>query len=45
MKTLVIGLLLGLVVLTCGCECVGGFGRDLQQAGHWIEHTADQARK
>ena len=37
-KFLVLVLLLTLIVT--GCECVGGFGRDLQQAGNWIEHNS-----
>jgi predicted small secreted protein len=23
-----------------GCECISGFGRDLQKAGSWLERNA-----
>ena len=26
-------------LLISGCECVSGFGRDLQKAGSWIERN------
>jgi predicted small secreted protein len=27
-------------LLLAGCECIGGFGRDLQKAGSWLEHRS-----
>lgn len=31
--------LLLLVLFISGCECVSGFGRDLQKAGSWLERN------
>lgn len=25
-----------------GCECMSGFGRDMQKAGSWIERSSDR---
>ncbi|MDA3903012.1 MAG: hypothetical protein PF441_06140 [Desulfuromusa sp.] len=36
-KLLVLILLSTLFI--AGCECVSGFGRDLQKAGSWIERN------
>ena len=33
-------LLLLSTLFISGCECVSGFGRDLQKAGGWIERNA-----
>jgi len=42
MKRLIaLGLLTLLLTLT-GCECLSGFGRDMQKAGDWVEHEADK---
>ncbi|MFK5926807.1 MAG: hypothetical protein QM483_09270 [Desulfuromusa sp.] len=38
MRVLIILLLL-LTLFISGCECVSGFGRDLQKAGSWIERN------
>jgi predicted small secreted protein len=38
-KKLFVLILLTTLFVT-GCECVGGFGRDLQQAGNWLEHKS-----
>ena len=36
--------LLALILLAtlfiAGCECIGGFGRDLQKTGNWLEHRS-----
>ncbi|MCD6526013.1 MAG: hypothetical protein J7K75_03365 [Desulfuromonas sp.] len=45
MKRLVAALLLIVIVLLSGCECIGGFGRDVQNAGHWLEDTSERVRK
>ncbi len=36
-------LLLVLLLFIAGCECMSGFGRDIQKAGNWIERSADRA--
>lgn len=41
-KKLLILLLISLLFIS-GCECIGGFGRDMQKAGSWIERNADRA--
>jgi len=41
-KRLSILLLISLFFLS-GCECISGFGRDMQKAGNWIERNADRA--
>lgn len=33
-------LLLLATLFLSGCECVSGFGRDLQKAGSWIERNS-----
>lgn len=33
-------LLLIVVLFLSGCECMSGFGRDLQKTGSWIERNA-----
>ncbi|WP_321368440.1 hypothetical protein [uncultured Desulfuromusa sp.] len=38
MRILMILLLLSTLFIS-GCECVSGFGRDLQKAGSWIERN------
>jgi predicted small secreted protein len=38
-KTLILIMLSTLFI--SGCGCIGGFGRDLQTAGSWLERTAD----
>ncbi|MBF0644531.1 hypothetical protein [Desulfuromonas acetoxidans] len=45
MKTLIASLLLILVLTLTGCECIGGLGRDIQYAGHWLEDTSESVRK
>lgn len=37
-------LLLALLLLT-GCNCMSGFGRDLQNFGQWIERKSDTGRQ
>lgn len=37
-RTLLILLLISLLFLS-GCECISGFGRDLQKAGSWLERN------
>lgn len=32
-------LLLAMLFLS-GCECISGFGRDLQKAGSWLERNS-----
>lgn len=32
-------LILLATLFIAGCECVNGFGRDLQKAGSWIERN------
>jgi len=42
MKRLIaLGLLILMLALT-GCECMSGFGRDMQKAGDWVEKEADK---
>lgn len=31
-------------LLLAGCECLSGFGRDLQKAGEWVEKKAEESR-
>jgi predicted small secreted protein len=38
MRILVILLLLAILFIS-GCQCINGFGRDLQKAGSWIERN------
>ena len=45
MKRMLAFVMLGLVLLLTGCECMGGLGRDIQYSGKWIEDTADGMRK
>jgi predicted small secreted protein len=45
MRSLIALLLLGIVLFLTGCECVGGLGRDIQYAGHWLEDTSERVRK
>ena len=35
-RTIVVLILLSTLFIS-GCECVSGFGRDLQKAGSWLE--------
>ena len=35
-------LLLILTLFLAGCECISGFGRDLQKTGSWIERNASK---
>ena len=37
-RRLLILLLISLLFLS-GCECISGFGRDLQKAGSWLERN------
>ena len=41
MMRIFILLLLLATLFVSGCQCISGFGRDLQSAGSWIERTAD----
>ena len=43
MKKLVV-ILTGLALLLAGCETFRGFGRDMQNAGDWIERKAEEAK-
>lgn len=45
MKRMMVFMMLGLLLLLAGCECMGGLGRDIQYSGKWIEDTADGMRK
>nr|WP_320115144.1 entericidin EcnA/B family protein [uncultured Desulfuromonas sp.] len=45
MKSLIAILLLILMLTLAGCECIGGLGRDIQYAGHWLEDTSERVRK
>jgi len=38
MRILMILLLLSILFIS-GCQCISGFGRDLQKAGSWIERN------
>ena len=38
-RMILVLILLSTLFLT-GCECVSGFGRDLQKAGSWIERNS-----
>ena len=38
-RTFLILLLLSTLFIS-GCECVAGFGRDLQKAGSWLERNS-----
>lgn len=40
MKRMMVFVMLGLMLLMAGCECMGGLGRDIQHSGKWIEDTA-----
>jgi predicted small secreted protein len=35
-------LLLASLVFISGCECISGFGRDMQKAGSWVERNANR---
>jgi predicted small secreted protein len=37
-RTILVLLLLSTLFIS-GCECVSGFGRDLQKAGSWLERN------
>lgn len=37
-RKLLILLLISLLFIS-GCECISGFGRDLQKAGSWLERN------
>jgi len=39
MRKLLVLILLSTLFLS-GCECIGGFGRDLQKTGSWIERNS-----
>ena len=45
MKRMMVFMMLRLLLLLAGCECMGGLGRDIQHSGKWIEDTADGVRK
>jgi len=38
-RTILILILLSTLFIS-GCECIGGFGRDLQKAGSWLERNS-----
>jgi len=40
-RVLALTMILALLALT-GCECLSGFGRDVQKAGNWVEKEADK---
>lgn len=42
-KTLALFLVTALLFLA-GCECISGFGRDMQKAGNWVEKKADEQK-
>lgn len=44
LKNIAILLLLLFVLGLCGCECIGGFGRDVQKTGKWIEDSSNKVR-
>lgn len=33
-------LLLFVSLFATGCECIGGFGRDVQKSGEWMEEQS-----
>ena len=37
-RTILVLLLLSTLFIS-GCECISGFGRDLQKAGSWLERN------
>lgn len=41
MKRCVVLVVLGLLLLLSGCECMSGLGRDIQHGGQWLEKTAN----
>jgi len=41
MKRLIALVVLGLLLLLNGCECMSGLGRDVQHGGQWLEKTAN----
>ena len=45
MRSLIAIALLIVTLSLVGCECVGGLGRDIQYAGHWLEDTSESVRK
>jgi predicted small secreted protein len=42
MKRITALILLSALLLLGGCECVKGFGRDMQKAGDWVERKAEE---
>ena len=38
-RTILILILISTLFIS-GCECIGGFGRDLQKAGSWLERNS-----
>jgi predicted small secreted protein len=44
MKRIFALVLLVLLLATSGCECISGFGRDMQKAGKWVEKEAAQKK-
>ena len=42
MTRLFLMLLLITTLFLAGCECIGGFGRDLQKTGSWIERNSSK---
>ena len=44
MKNTVALLLVTALLFLAGCECIGGFGRDMKKAGDWVEKKADEQK-
>lgn len=44
MKHFVTLSLLSALLFLSGCECLSGFGRDMQKAGEWMEKKAEESR-
>ncbi len=40
MSRVILSILLLASLLLAGCNCLSGFGRDLQKTGEWIEERA-----
>jgi predicted small secreted protein len=44
MKRMTALLLLAALLGLAGCECISGFGRDMQKAGKWMEKEAEKSK-
>jgi len=44
MKRIIALVMLASILSLCGCECMSGFGRDVQHMGQWIERTSEDIR-